>query len=48
VTAASTTPVDDLPFTGADSVSLAALGLTAMVVGGIAVAATRRRTPEES
>ncbi|MFI0353973.1 hypothetical protein [Actinomadura sp. 9N407] len=48
VTAASMAPQGDLPFTGADSVSLAALGLTAMVVGGVAVAATRRRTPEES
>ncbi|MFB4316800.1 hypothetical protein [Actinomadura sp. 21ATH] len=38
---------DGLPFTGAGSLPMAALGLAAILAGGAAVAATRRREAEE-
>ncbi|MEW2357415.1 hypothetical protein [Spirillospora sp. NPDC029432] len=51
VAAASMAPgtlPDDLPFTGADSLPMAALGLAAILAGGAAVAATRRREADEA
>ena len=44
---ADAAPTEDLPFTGTDSLSLAAIGLTAIVTGGAAIAFTRRRKAEE-
>ncbi|GAA3951124.1 hypothetical protein GCM10023085_37210 [Actinomadura viridis] len=46
--AAAVAPDRDLPVTGADAVPLAALGLAAVVAGGAAVAATRRRATRSS
>ncbi|TYK48350.1 hypothetical protein FXF68_22195 [Actinomadura decatromicini] len=46
--AAEITPPKGLPFTGADSLPLLALGITAVAAGSAAVAATRRRTVRES
>jgi hypothetical protein len=39
-------PPRDLPITGVDSLSLIAVGLATAVIGGFAVASTRRRDPE--
>ncbi|TYC11798.1 hypothetical protein [Actinomadura syzygii] len=46
--AAEITPPKGLPFTGADSLPLLALGIAAVAAGGAAVAATRRRAVRES
>ncbi|TYB43307.1 hypothetical protein [Actinomadura chibensis] len=46
--AAEITPPKGLPFTGADSLPLLALGVAAVAAGSAAVAATRRRTVRES